>query len=217
MLVLPLLVLATMLTYLSGCKDDTTSVTPTTPNPNVRTYSNVQVYEDFGASSYSGVDLYNGTNVLSLDPARDIEMADSVGQGRDRFYIRSGTGDVLLDNFVIGKETKFAIQFSSRNMTQAGFDTTTKIVDSDGHLDSNDFTSHSTNSFGKVFTGLDYRVYGVFLKERSAGLPKPVYGLMYLKSLDTLVVSGNMSLRLTFDVKLNTNGENDFRQNLPIE
>lgn len=215
-LVLPLLLVTTLIIS-SGCNDNTTTVNTTTPNPNVKTFRGVQIYEDFGSTSYSGVDLYTGTTVLSLDPTRDIEMADSVGQGRDRFYLRSGTGDILADNLVIGRETKFALQFSSRNMSQVAYDTITKISDSDGFLEPADFTSHSTNSFGKSLTTDDYRVYGVYLKDRSATLPKPVYGLMYIKNVDTLTTGGNNSVRLTFDIKLNTNGDNDFRENLPSQ
>ncbi|MBX7044832.1 MAG: hypothetical protein K1X86_03260 [Ignavibacteria bacterium] len=201
----------------TGCNDNTLtggSDTTTVANPNVKVYRGLQVNEDFGSSSYSGVDLYTGTTVLSLNPSRDIEMADSMGLSQ-RYLIRSGTGDITLDHMDIGRETKFAKQFSSKNMTQAQFDAVTKIDDSNNSLDSTDFTSHSTSYFGKSFTADDYRLYGVFLKGKSSSLPKPVFGLMYLKSLDTLIVGGNMSLRLTFDVKLNTNGQNDFRERIP--
>lgn len=129
-LLLPLLFLSTAISgllFTSGCKEDLISGdTTTVANPNVRTFKNVQVYEDFDATSYSGVDLYNGTTVLSLDPSRDIEMADSVGLS-EIYLIRSGTGDIFLDNRAIGKETRFSKQFSSRNMTQSQFDAVTKI------------------------------------------------------------------------------------------
>lgn len=218
-LLLPLLFISTALSSLlftSGCKDDllTSGDTTTVANPNLRTYRNVQVYEDFDATSYSGVDLYNGTTVLSLDPSRDVEMADSVGLS-ERYLIRSGTGDIFLDNRAIGKETRFAKQFTSQNMTQAQFDAVSRIDDSNNNLDSTDFTSYSTSYFGRTFTSADYRLYGVFLKERSAGLPKPIFGLMYLKNVETITVGGSPSLKLTFDVKLNTNGQNEFRERIP--
>jgi hypothetical protein len=213
---LPLL-LITGLFYTTGCNDNTltTGDTTTFANPNVRTFRNVQVYEDFNATSYSGVDLYNGTTTLSLDPSRDVEMADSMGLS-ERYLIRSGTGDIFLDrNLAIGKETRFAKQFSSRGMTQAQFDGVLKMDDTNNNLDSTDFTSYSTSYFGTTFTPNDYRLYGVFLKERSQGLPKPIFGLMYLKTLEIVTVGGNPSLKLTFDIKLNTNGQNDFRERVP--
>ena len=219
-LLLPLLFISTAISSLlftTGCNDNTltTGDTTTFANPNVRTFRNVQVYEDFNATSYSGVDLYNGTTVLSLDPSRDVEMADSLGLS-ERYLIRSGTGDIFLDrNLAIGKETRFAKQFSSRNMTQAQFDGVLKMDDSDNNLDSTDFTSYSTSYFGTTFTANDYRLYGVFLKERSQGLAKPIFGLMYLKNLEIVTVGRTPSLKLTFDVKLNTNGQNDFRERVP--
>jgi hypothetical protein len=218
-LLLPLLFISTAIGSLlfttTGCNDNTltTGDTTTIANPNVRAFKNVQVYEDFNSSSYSGVDLYNGTTVLSLDPSRDIEMADSVGLS-ERYLLRSGTGDIFLDHRAIGKETRFAKQFASRNMTQAQFDALTTIEDTNNNLDSTDFTSYSTSYFGTSFTSSDYRVYGVFLKERSQGLAKPIFGLIYLKSLEFVTVGGNTSLKLTFDVKLNTNGQNDFRERI---
>ena len=197
---------------------NTALVRDTIINPDVKVFRNVAIYEFFNSNSLSSVDLYNGLTVEANVALRDVELADSTGLGRDRFYIRSGDGNQ--DNIAPGQETKFIPQYSTRgiNYSQAQFDSLKRI--DIGHADPilplTDFQRWSTFSMGRTFTSSDIRVYGFWLKGKkiSLGLPYEVYGLMYLKSIETVTIGGNPTYKLTLDIKINTRGENDFRETI---
>ncbi len=195
---------------------NTISARDTIINPNVKVFRNVAIYEFFNSNSLSSVDLYNGLTVEANAVLRDVELADSTGLGRDRFYIRSGDGN---QDIVPGQETRFVPQFSTRgiNYTQAQFDSLQKI--NVGHADPlvpSDFIRWSTYSLGRSFVSSDIRVYGFWLKGKkiSLGLPYEVYGMIYLKSIETVNIGGNPTYKLTLDIKINTRGENDFRETI---
>lgn len=187
----------------------------TVVNPNVKIFRDVAIYEFINSNSFSSVDLYNGQTVEANVAVRDMELADSTGTGRDRFYLRSGDGNQ--DNFPIGQETRFVPFFNTRgvNYSQAHFDSIQRI--DVGHPDpifpSGDFTRWSIFSLGRNFVNSDVRVYGFWLKGKKIayGLPFEVYGIMYLKSIETVLIGGNPTYKLTMDIKINTRAENDFR------
>ncbi len=198
---------------------NTALVRDTIINPDVKVFRNVAIYEFFNSNSLSSVDLYNGLTVEANVALRDVELADSTGLGRDRFYIRSGDGTIDPRSNPIGQETRFVPQFIQRgiNYSQAQFDSIQKI--DVGHVDplvSFDFFRWSTYSLGRSFVNSDIRVYGFWLKGKkiSLGLPYEVYGLMYLKSIETVTIGGNPTYKLTLDIKINTRGENDFRETI---
>ena len=217
-LLLPLLVLGTVLStmlFTAGCKDDLlTTDTSTVANTNVRTYRNVVVNEFFTDLSFSSLDLYAGTNLLANDATRDAELADSSAFGPDVFYIRSGDG--TQDNRAPGLETKFVPFFSTRSATfsEAQFNAISRIDVNHDSLLASDFTKYSTYSFGSSFVSNDIRVYGFWLKGKKVayGLSREVYGIMYLRSVEDPATG----FRLVVDIKINTNGKNDFRERIPV-
>lgn len=218
-LFLPLILLTTMLFYTTGCNDNNvvTNDTTTIVNPNVKVYRNLTINEYFGDASFSSINLDSGTITLANSIWRDAELSDSVGQGRDRYYVRSGDGSQ--DHLAPGQETKFVPFFNTRSAiySQADFDTT-KRIDA-GHIDplvATDFYKYSTFSLGRSFTSSDIRVYGFWLKGKktSMGWPTERYGLIYLKSIATNTIGGVSTYQLTVDVKLNTAGQNDFRERI---
>lgn len=218
-LLLPLLILSTALSTLlstSGCKDDllTSGDTTTVANPHVKVFRNISVNEFLTEFSTSSIDLYAGTNLLANDGNRDAELSDSSAFGPNVFFVRSGDGST--DNRAPGLETRFAPFFSTRSatFTQVQFDAITKIDVTHDPLLPSDFTRHSTYSFTGTFNSSDIRVYGFWLQGKKAayGLSKEVYGLMYLKSVED---PGSGLFRLVIDIKINTNGQNDFRERVP--
>ncbi len=223
-LLLPLLILSTALSTLlftSGCKDDllTSGDTTTVANPNLKVYRNISINEFFNSASFSSINLNDGAVVDADNPIRDAELADSTGQSRDRFYLRSGDGT---QDFAIGQETKFVPFFGTKSATytQAQFDAISRI--DAGHSDPlvpADFYKYSTFSLGRTFVSDDVRVYGFWLKGKKVnyGLSNEVYGLIYLKSIETVTpIGGVPSYRLTVDVKVNQGGFNDFRDRVPV-
>jgi len=196
---------------------NTISARDTIINPNVKVFRNVAIYEFFDSNSLSSVDLYNGQTVEANVALRDIELADSTAFGPDRFYIRSGDG--TQENMPIGQETRFVPQFTQRgiNYSQEQFDSIQKI--DVGHVDplvSFDFFRWSTYSLGRSFVPSDVRVYGFWLKgkKNTLGLVHEVYGLLYLKTIETVNLNGIETYKLTVDIKINTHGENDFRETI---
>jgi len=191
----------------------------TTVNPNVKVYRNVFIYEFFNDSSRSGIDAYEGTSVGGNNVFRDMELADSTALFRDRFYLRSGDGAYDPRNNPIGQETKFVPFFNARgvNSFQTMFDTVGSIyTDNGAPLVPADFFKYSTYSLGISFVISDVRIYGFWLKGKklNLGLPYEVYGIMYIKAIDIVIVGGNPTYRLTMDIKINTHGENDFREHI---
>lgn len=217
---LPLLLVTTFF-YTTGCKDNTltTGDTTTVANPNLKVYRNIVISEYFNAASMSSINLNDGVVVDADNAIRDAELSDSVGQGRDRFYLRSGDGSQ--DN-VIGQETKFVPFFNTKSATypQSSFDAITRIDPS--HADPLlplDFYKYSTFSLGRSFVDNDIRVYGFWLKGKKVnyGLSYEVYGIMYLKSIETVTpIGGVPTYKLTVDVKVNQKGLNDFRDRIPV-
>lgn len=184
-------------------------------NPDVKVFRNVAVYEFLSSGSFSSIDLYSGQTVLANDAIRDVELADSTGFGRDRFYLRSGDGNQ--DNFAPGQETIFLPRYSARGpaYSQANFDSI-KSIDV-GHPDPilpTDFYNWSLYSAGRSFVSTDIRVYSFWLKGKKInyGLPYECYGIMFLKSIEAVIIGGIDMYKLTLDVKINIRAKNDFRE-----
>lgn len=222
-LLLPLLFLTTIISaslYTTGCKDNdlTSGDTITVANPDVKVYRDLVISEFFDGTSRSSINLNDGQIVLANDAIRDAELSDSSAFGPSRFYIRSGDGNQ--DHFAPGQETKFLPFFNTKSSSysQVNFDTNTVIYPGhSGALVASDFYKYSTYSLGTSFTSNDVRVYAFWLKGKKVnyGLPYEVYGLMYLKAINTVIVGGVSTYQLTVDVKVNQKGQNDFRERIP--
>lgn len=197
-----------LLKSFSGCGSETVAPPPPPVNPsdtNVIIFDSLTVYEFHNDLSYSAVDLYLGKVVYDSTRTKDIHLADSFSLG-ERFYFRSG--DLSLD--VPGYQTVFNSPYA--DLTQAQFDTLTKIPDSDSQLDSTDFTQPDTQFWLDFIAPLaQHRVYGFYLKGKYAGgiTPTRVYGVIYLKSAASIGL-GNFTV--TISVRINKNGENWFKK-----
>jgi len=215
-LLLPLFILTVFISS-SGCKDEILNNPVTITNPDVKVYRNITISEFINASSLSSIDLYTGVAVDANNAVRDAELADStaIGAGFDRFYVRSGDGSYDPTD-APGQETKFVPFFNTRNTaySQSSFDTIT-YIGAPGNLVASDFYRYSMYSLGRSFTNTDVRVYGFWLKGKkvSLGLSNEVYGLIYLKSIPSATVGSEY--KLVVDVKINTKGQNDFRETIP--
>src|SRR5438128_1511287 len=86
-----------------GCSSETTNPPTVIDNPNVKTFDSVGVDEDVALTSYSGINLANGTTVTTVDASRDVSLADS-GSAGINFFLRTGVLDNLLPG---GYDTRF--------------------------------------------------------------------------------------------------------------
>ncbi|MGH2575317.1 MAG: hypothetical protein ACRDFC_06425, partial [Ignavibacteria bacterium] len=95
------------------------------------------------------------------------------------------------------------------DLTKSQFDTLSVIPDSDGNLDSLDFTQDDTKFWGYFNTPLiQHRVYGFYLKGKFAEgyTSNRVYGVIYLKNATT----GISGFKINIAVKINRAGRNKF-------
>ena len=194
---------------LTSCKD--TILDPTTQaNPNLVSYT-ISVKELLLPADSNAVDLRNGAVVADLSGNRDIEMPDSLSTGR--YYLRSGDGTNPASNIsAIGYETMFTTGWS---LTQAQFDALETYPGFTGTIQPTDFTRHTTYGFtDDLSVSTPYRAYGIWLKGRAGTSIPNIYGMIYLKGTDRL---SDGSFKLTFDVRLNLAGLNQFGATIPIQ
>jgi len=205
-------VVLSMFTYF-GCDDSGQTTKVDVVNPNVKTFDSIWVEEDSPASSFTSIDLLSGINVTGNSSSRDCSLRDSGSSGLN-FFLRSG---IFLDNSeAAGYESRFFRAYN--NLTKAQFDTIS-YLDAGAALDSLDFTQESTEFWGYFNVPLNTRpVYCFYLQgKKAAGLNnnKRVYGIIWpIESSDNNpgVVYG---FKMSFKVKININGENDFRKMIP--
>ena len=193
---------------LTSCKDTITQP-GTVSNPNLVKYT-ISLKERLLPTDSNSVDIRNGIIVGDNDANRDIEMPDSLATGR--YFLRSGDGTMPASIVsAIGYETMFTTGWS---LSQNQFDTLQTYPYNSGSIQTTDFTRHTTYGFADDLSiSTPYRAYGIYLKGRS-GSTTPIYGMIYLRSSDR---EGDGSFRLTFDVRLNLAGLNQFGDTVPFQ
>lgn len=205
--------------FIFACSDDSgVGGGGTRSNPNVRSFDSLFIEEDSAAgSSFAGLNLFNGVNVTSTSPNRDVSLAGGTNATGTDFYLRSG---ILLDHLLdAGYETRFYRFYE--NLTPQQFDTIT-ILPAGETLDSTDFTQEDTYGAGtwSYFNApLDSRpVYGFYLKgRRAAGQNNNirVYGILQPITSGDRLPSQPYGFWMTFKVRINVAGQNDFRREIP--
>lgn len=187
---------------ISGCDDAGVVSDPVISH--VEHFDSLEVSDNI---DLKGLNLYMGTTVHRDSASKDAELVDSAGTFMN-YYLRSGH---LSDLPFAGFETRFNRIYAS--MTQAQFDTITVIPDSDTTLGANDFTSDDTYGNGAwgyfnapINLSDSKPVFSFWLKGKSANfLGVNVYGIIYPRE-----ASNPGTYRMSFEVKINTAGENDF-------
>lgn len=203
--------------YVAGCGTDTTTNNPTQiDNPNVKSFDSLNVQEDSALGLFSTINLLVGTNGLWNNVDRDASLADSGSTGMN-FYLRTGTLDNVLAG---GYETKFFLV--SADMSVTNFDSLSYITSNIGTaLDTTDFTQDNTYGTPSAPWGYfnvsltTHPVYAFWLQgKKDAGItPKNVFGILQPREA-TDSHGGPYGFRMSFRVRINTNGENDFRKKI---
>lgn len=206
--------MAIFLAVVSGCSDSTTNTNPTyIDNPNVKTFDSIGVDEDSIANSYTGIDLLAGRTTTGIDSARDCSLQDRTNEGFD-FYLQNGQ---FLNNLLAGGyEIRFFRVASDMSITT--FDTLSKVP---GYVSfvPQDFTADNTaaGNWGYFNVPLNiYPVYCFWLKgKREAGITsKDVYGIIQPREATDRLPNEVYGYRMSFRIRINTNGENDFRKQI---
>jgi len=211
-------VTAMFLIAVSGCDDSTTDPPLYGNNPNVLTFDSIGVEEDSAAfQSYTGINLLTGTTTIDTSGSRDCSLQDRTNGGFD-FYLQNGQ---LLDNLIAGGfEIRFFRVSSDMNVTT--YDTLSKVP---GYVTfvPQDFTDDNTASggvWGYFNAPLSTTpVYCFWLKgKKDAGVtPKNVYGILQPREATDRSPNEVYGYRMSFRVRINTNGENDFRKQILLE
>jgi hypothetical protein len=216
-IVLLVFALAFSFSLISGC-DDAGVVGVDKPNPNVKIFDSIWVQEEDGSGSMlSGLDLLTGTGVTTGSPYRDAGLAggdDTTGLGLN-FYLRSGAFEYLLGP---GHESKwFRV---GENFTAAEFDTMRAVYDNIGaSLDPSDFTHQSTESWEYFNTPMNsnepHSIFCFWLKGKtSQNGGKNIYGIIQPIAASDSRPGQEDGFSISFRVRINTNGENDFRKKI---
>ena len=192
---------------INGC-DDAGNVLPPEDPSYVVHFDSIGVTDGLG-NVMNSINLYNGTTVERDSASKDANLVDSNGTSFN-FMLRSGDA-VDLHTVVQGFQTRFNRIYAS--MTQAEFDTISVIPDSDTTLNANDFTSDDTYGSGAwgyfnapMSTSDSKPVYSFWLKGKSENfLGVNVYGILYPRE-----ATNTGTFRMSFEVRINTKGLNDF-------
>ena len=196
--------------------------TGTTTDPDVLIFNNLVVSENNGnGSSPTAINLLIGRIDSSASNDKDVALVDLNGNGTD-FYFRSGDLS-FLDNISPGYKTEFGQFIEWQDITQAQWDTLSRIWKSSANADTIspvDFQGVDTRYPGNEYFGFPlaaHRVYAFYLvgKYSNGITPERVYGMLYLD--DAQNVGGSFPYRLTVDVKLNIGGRNQFLKEVPIQ
>lgn len=197
------------LTVINGCDDSGVEVPPTVDSGVVH-FDSIGVMDSIG-NVMNSINLYMGTTVPRDSVSKDANLTDSAGTTIN-FMLRSG--DLTdLHTRVAGFQTRFNRIYAS--MTQAQFDTITKIPDTDSALSDIDFTSDDTYGGGAwgyfnlpMSTSDSKPVFSFWLKGKSANfIGRNVYGILFPREAS---LDGNGNYRMSFDVKINVMGYNHF-------
>lgn len=204
------------------CDDSTGTGGGTTTDPNVLIFNNLVVQENNGSStSPSAINLLLGRIDSAASNDKDVALVDFQGNGTD-FYFRSGDLS-FLDNISPGYKTEFGQFIEWQDITQAQWDTLSRIWKSTANADTLtevDFQGVDTRYPGNEYFGFPlaaHTVYAFYLKGKyqNGVTPDPVYGMIYLDQ--SANVGGLFPFRLTVDVKINIAGRNQFLKEVPVQ
>lgn len=206
--------MAVILAMSTGCNEDPTNNPVYIDNPNVRSYDSIEVFEDSAAFvTHTGLNLLDGVNTIDTARSRDCSLNDENNTGVN-FYLQNG--ETFSSMLPPGYEIRFFQ--ADPNMLSTAFDTLSKVP---GYVSfvPNDFTQNGTEAWGyfnATGTLSSAPVFCFWLKgKKEDGVTlKDVYGIIQPREAtdrDPLNVYG---YRMSFRVKINTNGENDFREQI---
>lgn len=205
--------IAVFFAVISGCSDTTTPPTTTyIDNPNVKTFDSIGVAEDSAAFvTHTGLDLLNGVNTVDTARLRDCSLNDANNAGVD-FYLQNG--ELINSKLPSGYEIRFFRV--DPNMSTATFDTLSSVP---GYVSftSLDFTQNGTENWGYFNAPLSSTpVYCFWLKgKKDAGITaNNVYGILQPKEATDRDPLNTYGFRMSFRVRINTKGENDFRKQI---
>ena len=195
--------------FIAGCSNNTVTPTGTKVNPNVSVFDSVAVNESFDSTSFSGMDILMGRTVLRDNPVKDVQLVDN-GSGMD-FYLRSG--DLSFDH--IGVATRFALMYN--DLTAAQFDTISVFAVGHDPIVATDFTSDDSRiSTPPVFNVplTTYPVYCVWLKGKHDNGTTSFndYAIIQPREMTGTALTGS---RMSWRIRVNTAGQNDFRKIIP--
>lgn len=200
--------------FVMACNEDPNDPITYTTNPNVRSYDSVEVFEDSAAFvTRTGLNLLDGMNTVDTSKYRDCSLNDRNNTGMD-FYLQNG--ELLKSLVPPGYETRF-FEVSS-NMSIYTFDTLSKVPGYTS-FNSNDFTQNGTENWGYFNAPLSSNpVYCFWLKgKKDAGVTtNNVFGIIQPLEATDRDHSAVYGYRMSFQIRINTNGENDFRKLIPI-
>jgi hypothetical protein len=208
--------LAIFCAVISGCADSTNP--PEEPvyiaNPNVTTFDSIGVDEDSITTSYTALDLLTGRTLVGTDGARDCSINDRINDGKD-FFLQNG--ESLNSSLVAGYEIRF-FQVSA-DMNVVTFDSLSKVQ---GYVSFTplDFTQNGTDNWGyfnaPMSLGSSAPVFCFWLKgKKDAGVTtKNIYGIIQPREATDRDPANTYGFRMSFRVRINTNGENDFRKKI---
>jgi ABC-type oligopeptide transport system substrate-binding subunit len=212
--ILILFVISVMSIFIAaGCDDTSTDPTTTyVDNPNVESYDSIGVDEDSAAFiSRTGINLLNGLNTVDTARLRDVSLNDQNNNGLE-FYLQNG--EQLKSLLPPGYETRFFRV--SEDMSVTTFDTLSKVPNYTSFTP-NDFTQSGTEFWGYFTAPLaTYPVYCFWLKgKKEAGITQSnVYGIIQPREATDRDPNQVYGFRMSFRVRINTNGENDFREQI---
>jgi hypothetical protein len=200
--------IAIMLMAVTGCGDDPTDPNTTyIDNPNVRSYDSIGVDEDeIAFQSYTGMNLLDGFTTLDTAYSRDCSLNDFQNSGRD-FSLENG--ELFSDRMPPGFEIRFFLV--SSDMTEFTFDTLSAVPGYTS-FSPNDFTQNGTETWGYFNAPLSATpVYCFWLKGKAPN----VYGILQPREATDNTPLTVYGYRMSFRVRINTNGDNDFREKIP--
>ena len=210
-IIFPLIVLfAVISSMIPGCGEDTTTNQTYIDNPNVKSYDSIGVEEHAIAFvSRNGIDLWKGETTVDSARNRDCSLADS-GSWGENFYLQNGELDNVLP---AGHESRWFRVYA--NGTKETFDTLSRVWGKS--LDSNDFTDPGTESWGYFKYPLNsYPIFCFWLKgkKEDGTTTKNVYGLLQPRESSDSIPGAPYGYKMSFRVRLDTNGLNDFRKRI---
>lgn len=202
---------------ISGCGTDSTTNPVYTANPNVKFNDSVGVEERINGTSLCGINLFTQVNTTANSLDKDMLLIDSNSTGYN-FFLQSGD---YRDMPTSGYSARF---FQVRDdMSATEFDTLSQVRENIGSaFDTLDFTQDNTVAWGyfNADTTLaehndKHPVYCVYLQGKywAGQTSKRVYAIVRLRDIvDNIPGVGGVVA--SFSIRINTNGENDFRKNI---